>query len=239
MRQTTSPARPSGSRLVASTETSRPQVSSRRDQPARGRELGVAGVEHEQQAPAGGVVGDGRMTGRPGSGRSPSVAATLTSTRSGSVTARGRRTTPRRESPRRSSPATSTASRVLPAPPAPTTVTRRWWRARSTQRGPLGAAADEPGDLHRAGCARGRRPSAAEGTAGPGRARRAGRAARGRRSRAAGAGRGRAARRRPRARRLRAAVAAEQSTWPPCAAAATRAARCTSGLAYSPASGSA
>jgi len=33
------------------------------------------------------------------------------------------------------------------------------------------------------------------------------------------------------------AVASEQSTWPPCAAAATRAARCTSALAYSPATG--
>ena len=70
-----------------------------------------------------------------------------------------------------------------------------------------------------------------------GRARRAGTAARGRRSRAAGAGRGRASTRRRRVRPAARMVASEHSTWPPWAAAAIRAARCTSGLAYSPADG--
>ena len=134
--------------------------------------------------------------------------------------------------------ANSTASRVLPAPPAPDHGDQAVLSHQQAQLDALGLPADERGHLggqvvrHRVG------------GAGPGEL-------------PLQTGRDQLEQPLPvveaaqpvqaqveqgRARRQRlglTAVDAEQSTCPPCAAAATRAARCTSGLAYSPPRGSA
>ena len=170
------------------------------------------------------------ITGRSGSTLTPSTLATVTATRSWSCSgARSANQTPSPE-PSSSPAATWSPRRVLPAPPEPVSVTRRELvirrrtSASSASRpmkldtctgrlfSSLGLSSDASG-----GKAVGR-PSASSWKICSGRPRSFSRC-RPRSAMRAPAGGGSGS---------RAAVAAESTTWPPCATAAIRAARCTS-----------
>ena len=141
-RYTYSPPMPSGSRLVAS--------SARPGQP---RSSASATLAHAPMTCSQLSSSTSRLrplaastsvssTGRPGSCRTPSTSATVTATRSGSRSgARSANHTP--SPPPSSSPAaTCSPSRVLPAPPAPVSVTSRdpatrWRTAASSASRPM------------------------------------------------------------------------------------------------------
>ena len=148
------------------------------------------------------------MSGASPCGVMPSTVAIAAGTDAGSPTdASSTIHTPSGNSPATSAP-TSSASRVLPTPPTPVSVTSRFDRTSSATSATSVLAADERAQLLRAGCRRSSRRCAARGTPSAARRRRPGtptsvRAARGAGARpAAAASRGRAAA--PRSRRRRA-----------------------------------
>ena len=172
-------------------------------------------------------------TGRPGSGRSPSASATASGTSSGSVTAaRSANQAPSGYSSATAA-AISTASRVLPAPPGPTTLTSRRPPTRSA------SSARSAARPTKGVTARGRLCAASVTVRGRGNCRdrpvETSWYSRSRSSKPRSWCRPRSSSHAPSTRSPAwRAVDAEHSTWPPCAAAAIRAARCTSGVAYSP-----
>ena len=86
-------------------------------------------------------------SGRPGFSRRPSADSSEAMTRSASVTAASSTSQTPAPVPSSSSAATCRASRVLPAPPEPTRVTKRACSMRARISVQLGLPADEGGDL--------------------------------------------------------------------------------------------
>ena len=148
-RQVTSPATPIGSRLVARIVNSGQALSSatntRRTHPAGARNCRAAAACRGRRKTAAGCPSWSGPAGR----ADPTVRATVTGTTAGSVIgARSTYHTPSRNSSA-SWAATSTASRVLPAPPAPVNVTSRLSATIWLHLGHFGATSDETRQLRR------------------------------------------------------------------------------------------
>ena len=137
-RQVTSPGTPSGSRLVARTETAAPGEQRRRPAGA-GVDQVLAVVQHEQRRPAAAPRASVPRSDRPLASPHAERRQRPRPTAPGSATRRARPTTrPPGTGPTRSA-ATSSASRVLPTPPAPVSVTSRSADQLAHERGELGA----------------------------------------------------------------------------------------------------
>ena len=140
-RYTHSPSMPSGSRLVASNARfGQPRSSasaSLAHAPMTCSQLSSSTSRRRPPTASTSVS----STGRPGSRRTPSTSATVTATRSGPPSgARSANHTPSPD-PSTSPAATCSANRVLPAPPAPVSVTSR---ERSTSRRTAASSASRP-----------------------------------------------------------------------------------------------
>ena len=201
-------------------------------QPCGGVQHVLAVVEHEQQRPGGEVLDD-RLLDRRGRGAAASAARPRRRVPTEPPSARGASSASHAPSANRSRsrPATSTASRVFPTPPTPTSVTSGADRSASAHRvdrlvppDQRGAAARQVGRAGRSRRARASGPARAPGGAARGWRRTARRPAP---RRGGGAGPGRRPARRPaaRSRRGRASAGRPGSPGPGAARPAPRARR--------------
>ena len=141
---TDSPSMPSGTWLVARIRTRGRGVDDPADDVGQVRDEMLAVVEHEQRVETAQPVEHHRLGGR-------AHAERLADARPERRTVRRRPAGPARRRRRRAR-ATSMASRVLPTPAGPATVTSRCPVDAPVRRGEVGVAPDQRGGQRRAGC---------------------------------------------------------------------------------------